>query len=128
MTSEDSFESHREKWDVFLGEEWPRFLGEYRVAHSKVDEMHQAIKLMREDTKHLTKLDAISTTLREMKDGLIEVVSGKNVIDTNTAKEMLTAQQDTYVKLIATICKVFGVIILVLIGLKFFLPEWFGAK
>lgn len=117
-----------EKLHTFLEKSWPEYLKEYREASAKVDEMHKLINLMRDDTRHLTKLDVIATTLSDMKDGLIEIVSGKNVIDTSTAKDMLVAQQETYIKLISTICKVFGAIIIVLVGLRFLLPQWFGAQ
>ena len=114
-----------EKWEAFLEKEWPQHRQEHIVAAKKIDEMHSSIAAIREDTKHLTKLDLIASTLGDMRDSLIQVVSGKNIVDSETVKEMLKAQQSSHTATISTISKVFGVVIIVLVGLKFIVPHWF---
>lgn len=115
-------------WNIFLTQfssEWPEHRKEIIDAIKKINEMHVAIADIGRDTKHLSKLEGIHGALQEVKDCLIHVLSGKDVISTDTAKEMLQAQQKTYAAIITSLCKVFGVIFIVVIGLRIFLPEWF---
>lgn len=111
------------KWDIFLEEEWPQHRKEAREAMRKIEEMHQGIVAIRHDTKFLPTLNDIAASLRDMNGKLFEVLSGKNVVDVDTMKEILKAQQSGYL----TICKIFGVLFLVIAGLKVFLPQWFGG-
>jgi hypothetical protein len=117
---------NRNKWDAFFDEEWPQHRRESGDAMKKINEMHTAIFAIREDTRHLTKLDNIADNLRSIKDSLIEVVSGKNVVNVETVKDVLNAQQKSYTTTIATMSKIFGMIILILVGMKIFAPQWFN--
>lgn len=119
--------SGRHRWDVFFDTEWPQHRKEHAEVMRKINEMHSGILAIRQDTRHLPVLDTISGTLREMKDSLIDVVSGKNIVDVDTVKDMLKAQQQAYSATIATICKIFGTIIIILVGLKLLVPTWFGG-
>lgn len=115
------------KWDTFLDDEWPTHRKEVKDAMLKINEMHAGIAAIQRDTKHLPILDTVATTLIDIKDNLIEVLRGKNVVDVETVKDMLKAQQSTYTTTISTICKIFGLIIIILVGMKVLAPHWFGG-
>lgn len=117
----------RQKWDIFLEEEWPQHRREAKESMRKIEEMHAGIVAIRNDTKFLPTLNDISQTLKDMRSGLLDVLAGKNVVDVDTVKDLLKAQQTSYVNAISTICKIFGVLFIVLAGLKVFLPNWFGG-
>lgn len=110
-------------WDIFLEDEWPKHRKETVEAMKKIDEMHAGIVAIRNDTKFLPTLNDIAASLRDMNSKLFEVLSGKNVVDVDTMKDILKAQQSGYL----TICKIFGILFLVIAGLKVFLPQWFGG-
>jgi len=119
----------REAWDKWLLEEWPKHREESILASHKVEQIHSVVSTIQNDVKHLQKLDVLSTiadTLKNLQDNLIAVLTGKNVIDMETAKEIIKSQQSTYVNIIKTILWVFGSVIGVLIGVKFLIPEIFG--
>lgn len=118
---------NKHTWDTFFLEEWPQHRQETKAVMKKIDEMHASIMAIHADTKFLPTLVDIAATLRDMRGSLFDSVSGKNVVDIDTVKDLLKAQQASYVGAISTICKVFGVLIVVLAGLKIFLPAWFGG-
>lgn len=106
--------------DSFL-EDWSKHRDAAITAMKKIDEMHS-------HTAHLVKLDAINSTLYGVKDCLIQVLSGKDVVSTVTAQEMLNAQQRSYTAIISTICRIFGLIVVILVGLKILAPQWLGGQ
>lgn len=120
-----SYSRSKHKWDNFLEEEWPRHRKEHSDTMRKIEEVHQGISAIRQNTAHLTALEPISATLREMKEGLFNILTGKNVVDVDTVKDLLKAQQNSYVTTISTICKIFGAVVIILVGLKVFVPQWF---
>lgn len=121
---------HEKPWDRWLENEWPQHRKETAIAMQKMEQMHTVVASMQEDIKHLKKLDTlslISNTLVELKTGLIATLSGKNVIDVQTAKEMMAQQQGVYVSVIKTILWTLGVIVGVVTGVKFLAPQVFGV-
>lgn len=116
----------RAEWDKFLENEWPQHRKETVEAMRKIDEIHLSIGAIKNDTRHLQMLDAIAKILGEVKDSLIATLSGKDIISTAAANEMLQAQQKAYSGIITSLCKIFGVILLLLVGLKTFAPHWFS--
>jgi len=117
----------KSKWELFLDEDWPKHKIDFGIVSEEVHSMQAAMIDIKSDTRHLPALDNISGTLREIKDGLLQVVSGKNVVDVDTVKGMLKAQQDVYTTMITTICKLLGVIIVVLLGVKLLAPYLLGG-
>jgi len=109
--------------EMFFANEWPRYRRESDIANRKIDEMHTSIALITTDTKHLHKLEDISQSLKEVNSCLMTVLSGKDIISTETAKEMLTAQQKTYSGIITSLCKIFGLIIVILVGVRILAPD-----
>lgn len=117
---------HLEKFEKFVGE-WDRYRKESVLAHQKVDQMHTVVLAIHENMKHLIKLDTISETLSALSQNLIATLSGKNVIDINTAKEMMAFQEKAYMMVIRTLAWALGSIVALLLGIKLIWPQLFGG-
>lgn len=112
-----------DKWKIFVEEQWPKHLENSSFMQQRIEEIYESICVIRMNTNHLQKLDSISGSLLELKDGLLKIVSGKNVIDIDTVKDLVKAQQATYLKVITVICTVFLIVVITLLGLKTFIPH-----
>lgn len=87
-------------WELFLKTEWPQHRKESVDSMKKINEIHVTISAIGADTRHLQKLDGINSVLEDMRDSLIKTVSGKDIMSTQSAQEMLHAQQESYSKII----------------------------
>jgi hypothetical protein len=110
-------------WEAFLESEWPLHRRETTEAMRKIDEIHVAIGAIKNDTRHLQMLDSIAKILGDVRDSLLPVLIGKDIMSTTSAKEMLEAQQKTYGSIITSLCKIFSIVVLLLVGMRIWLPE-----
>lgn len=111
-----------EKW---LNHDWPEHREKVMQSIKKLDEIHASVATMQDAISNLTELRSISDTLRGMSEMFTKVISGKNVVEVGTLKEILKEQQKGYSGLIKTMCIIFSAFIGVILGVKILFPDWF---
>ena len=116
--------------------EYAEYKARIVLALTKIDESHSILIAL---NKNSVYLEQISQTLALMKDKFVDVALGKGTVPLDTVKEMLAEQRNSHSLtlsdiqrahnlLLKSVLKIGGVIIVVLIGLRYLLPRWFGAN
>lgn len=91
---------------------------------NQIAQTQEVMATIHEDIKHLK---AISETLDEIKEGLLNAVLGKEIVPIGVTQTLLAEQRSSYVTIIKTLCWAFGTILVVLIGLKYLAPNIIGG-
>lgn len=99
---------------------WNEHVLESKATFRKVDDMHFVLNKTLAHMEHLSKLDNISEGITEMKDNLLDAVTGKDHVSTKTYEVMFSQvsrlNSFTYKILSAVILGLLGVIVFLLTG------------
>ena len=107
---------------LFDSSEWFKHREDIKEAHVKI---HNCTEMLNSIQASTDSWKRIACAMEEMKEGVMNKALGKDEVPIDVVREMMTQQQKAYLSIIKMMSVIFGLIILVLIGLKYLSPHLF---